>query len=282
MSIVSCCVRPVTSALVDVKEFLGIERVGDDTWHFHVTERLITPGKFLFGGCGLASGIVALEEASMRPTIYAAAHYLSFAQLGAEVFVKVDLVVAGNRVTQGRATTFVNDREILTVNAALGTGELSSPTPWLTMPDVVAPEDCPARVMPHRFDNSIFNHVETRVAIGRPFDELDATPGSPVSALWARVPSHLEPSAATLAIFGDLVSGGATQPLGRSTMGRSLDNTIRVASLKPTEWVLIEIHMHALAGGFAQGTGYLWSRDGTLLGTASQSMSSKFWDPPAS
>lgn len=275
-------VRPVTSALVDVKEFLGIERISDHTWHFHVTERLITPGKFLFGGCGLASGIVALEEAGARPTIYAAAHYLSFAKLGAEVLVKVDLAVVGNRVTQGRATTYVNDREILTVNAALGTGELTSPTPWLTMPDVAAPENCPARVMPRRFDNSIFNHLETRVAIGRPFDELDATPGSPVSALWARVPSHLEPSAATLAIFGDLVSGGATQPLGRSTMGRSLDNTIRVATLVPTEWVLIEIHMHALAGGFAQGTGYLWSRDGTLLGTASQSMSSKFWDPPSS
>lgn len=242
----------------------------------------MTPGKFLFGGCGLASGIVALEEASTRPTIYAAAHYLSFAQLGAEVLVKVDLAVVGNRVTQGRATTYVDDREILTVNSALGTGELSSPSPWLTMPDVAAPDDCPIRMMPRRFDNSIFNHVETRVAIGRPFDELDGAPGSPVSALWARVPSHLEPSAATLAIFGDLVSGGATQPLGRSTMGRSLDNTIRVASLVPTEWVLIEIHMHALAGGFAQGTGYLWSRNGTLLGTASQSMSSKFWDPPSS
>jgi len=259
-----------------------MERVRDDTWHFHVTERLITPGKFLFGGCGLASGIVALEEASARPTIYAAAHYLSFAQLGTEVLVKVDLAVVGKRVTQGRATAFVGDREILTVNAALGTGELTSPTPWMAMPGVAAPEDCPTRVMPLRFDNSIFNHVETRVALGRPFDQLDGTRGSPVSALWARVPSHLEPSAATLAIFGDLVSGGATQPLGRNTMGRSLDNTIRVATLKPTQWVLIEIHMHALAGGFAQGTGYLWGQDGTLLGTASQSMSSKYWEPPNS
>jgi len=31
-----------------------------------------------------------LEEASARPTIYAAAHYLSFAPLGAEVNVEVD------------------------------------------------------------------------------------------------------------------------------------------------------------------------------------------------
>ncbi|MGA7834093.1 MAG: thioesterase family protein [Acidimicrobiales bacterium] len=263
-----------------MREFLGMERLDDSTWRFRVTERLITPGKFLFGGCGLASGIVALEEASERPTVYAAAHYLSFAPLGGEVLVTVNLAAVGRRVTQARATATEHGREVLTVNAALGTGELTAPSPWITMPTVPAPEACPERVMPRRIDSSIFDHIETRIAIGRRFDELDGSAGSPISALWARVPSHLEPSAATLAIFGDLVSGGATQPLGRSTMGRSLDNTIRVATLVPTEWVLVEIHMHALAGGFSQGTGYLWARDGTLLGTASQSMSSKYWDPP--
>jgi len=264
-----------------MREFLGMQRVNDTTWRFHVTDRLITPGKFLFGGCGLAAGVVALEGASGRPTIYAAAHYLSFAPLESDVEVVVDLAVQGHRVTQARATASVDGREVLTVNAALGTGELTSPIPWLTMPDVPAPEDSRQRQMPSRYENSIFNHVETRIALGRSFDELDGTAGSPISALWVRVPSHLEPSAATLAIFGDFVAGGASQPLGQSTMGRSLDNTIRIATLVPTEWVLVETHMHALSGGFSQGTGYLWSRDGVLLGTASQSMSSKFWDPPA-
>ena len=272
---------PVASHCVEVKEFLGIQRVSESMWRFHVDDRLITPGKFLFGACGLASGIVALEESSERPTVYAAAHYLSFAPLGSVVEVVVDLAVVGKRVTQARATAYANEREVLTVNAALGRSELDAPTPWLIMPDVPPPEDCPERVMPRNFDRSIFDHVETRIAIGRPFDQLDATPGSPISALWARVPSHLDPSAATLAIFGDLVAGGVSQPLGRNTFGQSLDNTIRVASLEPTEWVLVEIHMHALAGGFAQGIGYLWSRAGTLLGTASQSMSSRLWDPPS-
>ena len=264
---------------MDAKTFMGMSRINADTWGFEVTERLVTPGRFLFGGCGLASGLVALEEASGRPTIWATAQYLSYAPLGSYVTVKTDLRVAGRHVTQARATTFVDDREILTVNAALGTGVLTAPNPWLTMPEVAAPEECPPRIMPKRFDNSIFNHVETRIALGRPFEELDGTPGSPVSALWSRVPGHFEPSAATLAIFGDYVSGGATQPLGRNTMGRSLDNTIRVASLVPTEWVLCEIRMHALASGFAQGTAFLWSRTGTLLATASQSIATKLWDP---
>ena len=90
-----------------MREFLGMERVDETTWRFRVTDRLITPGKFLFGGCGLAAGVVALEEASGRPTIYAAAHYLSFAPLDSEVTSKVDLAVVGHRVTQARATATV-------------------------------------------------------------------------------------------------------------------------------------------------------------------------------
>jgi acyl-CoA thioesterase len=269
----------VASAVVDARSFLAMTRVDDDTWRFEVTERLITPGRFLFGGCGLASGLVALEEASERPTVWASAHYLSYAPLGAEVTVKTNLAVVGGHVTQARATTWCEGREVLTVNAALGTGELTAPTPWATMAEVPPPEDCPPRIMPKRFDNSIFNHVETRIALGRSFADIDGTPGSPISALWARVPGHFDPSAATLAIFGDYVSGGSTQPLGKSTMGRSLDNTIRIAKLEPTEWVLCEIHMHALSGGFGQGTALLWSRSGTLLATASQSIAARLWDP---
>lgn len=263
---------------MDAKTFMDMARTSEDTWEFDVTERLITPGQFLFGGVGLGSGLVALEEASGRPTVWATAHYLSYAPLGSRVTVKTDLAVVGGNVTQARATTWVEDREVLTVNAALGRGTLSAPEPWVTMADVPSPLECRPRVMPKRFDNSIFNHVETRIAIGRSWDEIDGTPGSPVSALWSRIPDHLEPSAATLAIFGDYVSGGITQPLGKNTMGRSLDNTIRIATLEPTEWVLCEMHMHALSGGFGQGTAYLWSESGTLLATASQSIAAKLWE----
>lgn len=265
---------------MDIKEFLGIERTGPTTWRFEVTERLITPGRFLYGGCGLASGVEALEEATGRPTIYAAAHYLSFAPLGATATVEVDVAVVGNRVTQARATTSVEGREVLTVNAALGKGELDAPSPWVVMPDVPAPTTCPPRAMPRRFAGSIFDHLETRVALGRTFDQLDGTPGTPHSALWVRLPDHLEPSAGTLAIVGDLVSGGGSEALGRQMIGRSLDNTIRSATLSASEWVLCDIHMHALHDGFAQGIGFLWSEEGTLLGTASQSMSARFWEPP--
>jgi acyl-CoA thioesterase len=50
-----------------------------------------------------------------------------------------------------------------------------------------------------------------------------------------------------------------------------------MVGLVPTTWVLCDIHMHALANGFGHGLAHLWSEDGTLLGTASQSISVKLW-----
>ena len=54
-------------------------------------------------------------------------------------------------------------------------------------------------------------------------------------------------------------------------MGNSLDNTLRVCRLVPTEWVLLDIRIHAVANGFGHGIVHLWAEDGTLLATASQS-----------
>ena len=137
-------------------------------------------------------------------------------------------------------------------------------------------------MVPVEATNSILDRVDVRVAAGRMLSELDGTAGVPTSALWARVPGHLAPSAGTLAIFGDYVSGGGSQPLGRPTMGRSLDNTLRVVQLEPTEWVLCDIRMHAAVDGYAQGVAFLWSESGKLLATASQSFGLRFWelDPP--
>jgi acyl-CoA thioesterase-2 len=261
---------------VDAKEFLGMSRRDESVWTFNVTERLVTPRKFLFGGCGLAAGIVALEEASGRPTIWASAQYLSYAMFESEVTVTTQLAVIGNNVTQARASAVSEGREILTVNAALGTGELSAPSP-LTMPNVPGPDECPPIERPFDIDGSVFQYLESRVARRNPQVGVEGAHFAWPPAIWSRIPGHVDPCAATLAIFGDYVAGGVSQLVGQPMMGRSLDNTIRVAALEPTEWVLCEINMHALAGGFAHGNGFLWSQSGTLLATASQSIAAKLW-----
>jgi acyl-CoA thioesterase II len=262
---------------MDVAQFMGLERIDESTWQLRVEPHVSTPGDFLFGGCGLGAGIAALEEASGRPAVWATAQYLSFAPLGSTVRIEVRLAVVGHRTTQGRATAWVDDREILTVNAALGTSELDVGGVWISPPEVPTPDRCPPRVFPSIMRSSIFEHIETRIALGRSFEQYDGTPGDPCSALWCRVPGHLEPSAATLAVFGDFLSGAVSQPVGRRLMGRSLDNTLRTVQLEPTEWVLCDMRIHALVAGYGQGIAFLWSESGTLLGTASQSVAAREW-----
>ena len=55
---------------------------------------------------------------------------------------------------------------------------------------------------------------------------------------------------ATLAILGDYVPFGIGQALGAMAGGNSLDNTLRVGRLVPTEWVLLDIRVDLIAHGF--------------------------------
>jgi acyl-CoA thioesterase len=269
--------------VTNAEQFLGMVPLGDDLhWRLEVVPELCTPGHFLFGGCGLAAALVALEKAAERPTIWSTAQYLSYAPTHSSLDLTVTLAAEGRHITQGRVVGRVGDAEILTVNAAAGSpGTLDAEGVWVTAPDVPPPDESSPRLRPGFASASIFDRIEVRQATGRSFEEISAglgVPGEPTSALWARVPGHLEPSAATLAIIGDYVTGAVSQPLGRRVMSRSLDNTLRVVRLVPTEWVLCDIHIQALAGGYGQGIAYLWSEQGSLLATASQSMSVRFWD----
>jgi acyl-CoA thioesterase-2 len=263
---------------VDARTFLGIEATDNPLrWRLPVTAAVSTPGRFLYGGCGLAAGLVALEAASGRSTVWATAQYLAHAPTGSVVEWEVVPAAVGKHVTQARAIGRMDDREVLTVNAALGRGDFELEGTWVAPPDVPAPADCPALEVPPLFADSVLDRVDHRLARGRMF-AFDVTgPGDAATAFWARLPGHLEPSAATLAVIGDYVSNGVSHSVGVRVMGRSLDNTIRVAKLVPTEWFLCDIRMHALARGFAQGLAHLWAEDGTLLATASQTVSVRHW-----
>ena len=113
---------------------------------------LTTPGKFLFGGCGLGAALVALEAAAGRPTVWSTCQYLSFAPTGSVLDLTVTLAAVGNRVTQARAVARIGDAEILTVNAALGMpGGLEPRGCGSAPPEVPPPDDCPPRRLPSFF-----------------------------------------------------------------------------------------------------------------------------------
>ncbi|MDQ1427976.1 MAG: hypothetical protein QOK39_1452 [Acidimicrobiaceae bacterium] len=268
---------------MDARRFLGLEPTADPLlWRLPVTLGVSTPGQFLFGGAGLAAGVAAMEIATGRPTIWATAQYLAYAPTGSVVDFDINLAVVGHQTTQARAIGRVAGKEILAVNAALGRRQLDVGGTWAQRPDVGGPDACTRRTIPPEFTGTVLERVEMRLALGRQFEELDGTPGDGHCAFWARLPGaeSAEPSSAWLSILGDYVPSGVAQALGRSSIGNSLDNTIRVVQLVASEWVLCDIQMLAIANGFGHGRAHLWAEDGTLLGIASQSVIVRVGRPP--
>jgi acyl-CoA thioesterase len=256
------------------QEFLGLKATHNPhRWYLPVERKLCVRQGFLFGGCGLAAAVTALEATAGRPLVWATAQYLSYARTPSVLDLDVIVPVAGRHTTQARAVGLVGDQEIFTVNAALGSRELAIAGQWAQFPDVPPPDQCP---QPPDFPNSggtIHDQVELRVAEGRYGQHRDGTP-SPHgrSALWVRLPRELDRSAAGLAIVADWVPSGIGQALGRWAGGNSLDNTLRILELVPTDWVLCDIHVHGIAKGFGHGRVHLWSEDGRLMATGSQSL----------
>jgi acyl-CoA thioesterase-2 len=210
--------------------------------------------------------------------VWAAAQYLSFAPTGSVLDIEVTIAVNGRQSTQARAVGRVDGQEILTVNAALGRRPSDEDHTWALRPDVPDPEKCPARDPVGPFGGgTLFDRVEIRLAAGRQLRDFDGTPGDGRSALWSRLPGQLEPSTAWLAVLGDYVPSGIGQALGVLGGGNSLDNTLRVVRLIPSEWVLCDIRIQAVAHGYGHGLAHLWAQDGTFLATASQSVVVRRW-----
>jgi acyl-CoA thioesterase len=263
---------------VDVRSFLALEATRDPLrWRLPVRAPLTTGGGFLFGGVGLAAAIEALEAATGRPLVWATAQYLSYALPPSVLDLVVTVAVSGRQTAQARAVGRVGDQEIFTVNAALGSRPLQGEGEWAVSPDVPPPDQCPPHRELERHEGTITSQIEMRVASARQFDELDGVPGDGRAALWARM-EGLACGAGLLGILGDWVPFGIGQALGQRAGGNSLDNTLRVVRLVPTDWVLLDVRIHGIANGFGHGLVHLWSEDRTLLATASQSVIVRYWD----
>jgi acyl-CoA thioesterase len=268
---------------MDAKTFFGLERDGESpTWRMEVVRSLTSGTGALFGGVGLGACIEVMEQLTGRPCVWATAQFLSYAEPPAVVQFDAVEVVRGHKISQARVIAHAKspdgrDTEILTVLGALGHRPLDLEGQWAVMPDVPGPLESPPRVMLNHHEGRISSRLDAKLARGRSPFELDGHPLGENAALWVRVPEMLDMSAAALAIIGDFVPFGIGQALGKRAGGNSLDNTLRVAHRVPTEWVLADVRVSAIADGFGHGLVHLWSLDGTLLGTASQSTIVRAW-----
>ena len=234
--------------------------------------------QFLFGGAGLAAGIAAAEAATGRPTIWAAAHYLSYARPGSRLDLEVAVPASGRHIAQARVTARAAGAEILTVNLALGGRAGSLGAQWVTMPEVPPPGDCPPMTYDwERRDDDANGQFDQRPAQGRfgvarRDDDVPSSDGT--ARMWVRRRDGLPPDRRTLAMMADFLPSGLGNALGRRVMGNSLDNTIRFAqpAVDGEGWVLLDMRFHAARDGFAHARVHLFGMDGTLLATAGQSL----------
>lgn len=229
--------------------------------------------QFMFGGVGLASAIAAMERTCERPLIWATAQYLSYARPGSVVDLDVWVPAHGKHNSQARVVGHVDDKEIFTVNAALGARPSEFSGQWAQMPDAPPPQDCELAEHWRGAGDDLHSRIEVRIAKGRYGSRLEGDPAPDGrSLLWIRSRDRIAVDAAMLAVMADFVPSGVGNALGRNAGGNSLDNTIRIRRIVPTEWVLCEIKIDGMHNGIGHGAIHLFAEDGELMATGSQSL----------
>ncbi len=227
---------------------------------------------FMYGGVGLAAAIEALERTCERPVVWATAQYLSFARPPSVLDLDVRIFYKGRHTTQARVAGHVGESEIITVNAALGERPGGVSHQWARMPETPGPDNCePVQLWADHGDN-LNRRLELRMPRGALRRDGVPSPDGRM-ALWARTVEPYEMTSSLLAIFADYVPSAIGPALGEANAGASsLDNTLRIRKVVPTRWVFCDIVVEGMHAGFAHGDMRLFSEDGELMATASQSM----------
>jgi acyl-CoA thioesterase-2 len=257
-------------------QFLDLDHpIDTNRWRLPIIEKTTGGRGSLFGGVGLAAGVVALEQATNKPIVWATGQYLGITQQPSSLDLEVSLPAVGRNVTQGRVVGHLTGadsaKEIITILGACGQRASNAKGLWLKKPEVAPPEDCP--LLEREQDGiSIHNHVDVRIARGMfGFSGTGDPSGDGGNVLWIRMP-RVHHDRGALAIIADYMPSALGNALGQIAYCTSIDNTIRYAHVTDSEWVLCENHMDYVGEGFGYGSVNMWSQDGSLLATASQTV----------
>lgn len=269
---------------MDTSTFLGFTQIADTHFQFTVEPHHLGGRRGgLFGGCGLAGGVLALESTTGRMPVWATAQYASTAASGDRLDLNVVVSNEGRTITQARVQVDCGDRDVLTVLGALGERTEYARGQWDTMPACPPPEDS-ERVV--REDNgSVHSRTDARMARGMfGFTGTGTPSGDQNNLVWVRL-RDVELGSASLSLLADYMASSIGNSVAKLVMCTSLDNTIRFAEQATqqdidNEWVLCDNRVSFVGNGFAYGQCHMWSRSGRLLATASQSMTVVLQDKP--
>lgn len=254
---------------MDAFTYLSITPAGDRRYHLPIGDRVATAADTLFGGAATASLTAVAEREMGRPLIWASVAFTNVPPKGETVELTVVPVAEGRRVSHARVEGAIDGTIVLLMTASLGErSDDDLAGQWPIPLEVPGPEQCPPR---EGRAGTADEHVEFRPARIRTGDERSEPSPDGRFGMWLRVP-ELEHSASRIALVADYVNSFCGQALGERATSKSLDNNLRIISETPADWMLLDVQMSAVAGGRAHGHGYLWTPEGELLATASQTM----------
>jgi acyl-CoA thioesterase-2 len=278
------------------QEFLGLEPTGaPGAYRFRVRNRLARMDRRLYGGTAIAVSMCAAELTSHRPTRWMTTQFVATAPPEEEISVTVEILAPGRRTNQVRVTGCDPGGSIMF--ASLGAtgdakqGGLSGC--FETMPGVAPPEDSSVwttpfdgmaelqdalRQLPPREPGIGFTSVTEFRA---PTVHSHPDPGPGRLCVWVRRKDGIPMTPALVAFVADMVPLSIAAATRTLAGGLSLDNSIRIGPFEPTEWVLLDLRPHLADGGYGHGSVHVWSEEGHLLATASQTASMFRFDPTA-
>ncbi|MCW2622324.1 MAG: hypothetical protein JWL64_1926 [Frankiales bacterium] len=245
---------------------------GATTGVMRVSPRLASSLGPLYGGAAAGAAVVAMEHATGRDLVWVTVQFVGTAVPGEVMSIDADVLAVGRGVSQVRVRGAVGDREVFSALGAVGVVPPDSPQEHsLVMPAVAGPDECPEWTDPWAAPPP--GHAESFMGlreIRRP--EVLHAEADNQALVWCRVLGHEQTSAATLGWMADALVLPVFKRFGRHIRASSLDNTLRMAATATTDWVLLDARILGSLGAFTYGSVHLWSRDGTLLGTGSQTL----------
>jgi acyl-CoA thioesterase len=263
-------------------ELLGVDEDDDGGLSFPVVEHLCRTDGRVYGGAALAAAIAASEHVTGRVALWSSTQLVGTAALGEIIQLKAEVVASGRSVDQTAVRGVVGDRLIFNaVGSASTPMESGMSGTGQVMPAVPPPEDCDRWGGPSGMGERTFavppavgHHL---VSEHRHAELLEPDPSRPGHmALWARLAGDRAPASsdltpAVLGFLADMVPISVSKGCGVAGAGTSLDNSLRLGEPADSEWVLLDLDAHVAVGGYGHGQVHLWSPDGRMLATGTQS-----------
>lgn len=272
--------------------FLGLSGGDEGRFSFTVENHLARLDGRLYGGTAIAVSITAAERVSQRSALWMTTQFVSTVESGTEVAVEAEVLAPGKRTNQVRVTgTSPTGAVVFASLGATGhhregglTGEFEK------APVVGAPEDSEVwdtpfaglaelapdlQLPPLPKDTGFTAVVEMRAASV----EEHPDPGPGRICTWVRRRDGGPITPAIAAYMADMVPMSVAHACGVLAGGTSLDNSIRIGTFVESDWVLLDLRPHLAVGDYGHGAAHVWSRDGHLMATASQTASMMRFDP---